>query len=56
MGRDASDTLGPVPTVWGATYAMNDGGGTQVAEWVRALALNGDRTFPAGFDSHCGRL
>ena len=27
-----------------------------VAEWVRALALNGDRTLPAGFDSHCGRL
>ena len=23
MGRDASDTLGPVPgTVWGATYAI----------------------------------
>ena len=30
--------------------------GGVVAEWVRALALNGDRTFPAGFDSHCGRL
>ena len=29
---------------------------SSVAEWVRALALNGDRTFPAGFDSHCGRL
>ena len=27
-----------------------------VVEWVRELALNGDRTFPAGFDSHCGRL
>ena len=25
-----------------------------MAEWVRVLALNGDRTFPAGFDSHCG--
>ena len=25
-----------------------------MAEWVRELALNGDRTFPAGFDSHCG--
>ena len=31
-------------------------GGGAVAEWVRVLALNGDRTFPAGFDSHCGRL
>ena len=30
--------------------------GGAAAEWVRALALNGDRTFPAGFDSHCGRL
>ena len=36
---------------WGA---VAEGGA--VAEWVRALALNGDRTFPAGFDSHCGRL
>ena len=33
---------------------INRGGA--VAEWVRELALNGDRTFPAGFDSHCGRL
>ena len=30
--------------------------GGAVAEWVRELALNGDRTFPAGFDSHCGRV
>ena len=30
--------------------------GGAVAKWVRVLALNGDRTFPAGFDSHCGRL
>ena len=32
------------------------GGGVAVADGVRALALNGDRIFPAGFDSHCGRL
>ena len=25
--------------------------GGAVAEWVRALAWNGDRTFPAGFDN-----
>ena len=30
--------------------------GGAVAEWVRELALKGDRTFPAGFNSHCGRL
>ena len=36
-------------------YGLTEGGA--VAEWVRALALNDDRTFfPAGFDSHCGRL
>ena len=27
-----------------------------VAEWVRALAWTGDRTVPAGFESHCGKL
>ena len=26
-----------------------------VAEWVRALAWNGDRTFPAGFEPHLGK-
>ena len=29
-------------------------GGT-VAEWVRALAWNGDRTFPAEFEPHFGK-
>ena len=24
-----------------------------MAEWVRALAWTGDRTVPAGFESHC---
>ena len=27
-----------------------------MAEWVRALAWTGDRTVPAGFESHCGKL
>ena len=26
-----------------------------MAEWVRALAWNGDRTFPAGFEPHFGK-
>ena len=26
-----------------------------VAEWVRALAWHGDRTFPAGFEPHFGK-
>ena len=26
-----------------------------MAEWVRALAWNGDRTFPAGFKPHFGK-
>ena len=26
-----------------------------MAEWVRALAWNGDRTFPAGFETHFGK-
>ena len=30
--------------------------GGAVAEWVRALAWTGDRTIPAGFESHCGKL
>ena len=28
--------------------------GGAVAEWVRGLAWTGDRTVPAGFESHCG--
>ena len=27
-----------------------------MAEWVRALAWTGDRTVPAGFKFHCGKL
>ena len=27
-----------------------------MAEWVRALDWTGDRTVPAGFESHCGKL
>ena len=27
-----------------------------VAEWVRVLAWTDDRTVPAGFESHCGKL
>ena len=27
-----------------------------MAEWVRALAWTGDRTVPAGFESHCGKV
>ena len=27
-----------------------------VDEWVRALAWTDDRTVPAGFESHCGKL
>ena len=26
-----------------------------MAEWVRALDWTGDRTVPAGFESHCGK-
>ena len=31
------------------------GGGGAVAEWVRPLAWNGDRTFPTGFEPHFGK-
>ena len=34
--------------------SVNEGGGA-VAEWVRALDWTGDRTVPAGFESHCGK-
>ena len=27
-----------------------------MAKWVRALAWTGDRTVPAGFESHCGKV
>ena len=27
-----------------------------MAEWVRALAWTGDRTVPAGVESHCGKF
>ena len=30
--------------------------GAAVAEGVRALPWTGDRTVPAGFESHCGKL
>ena len=32
------------------------GGGRVVVDWVRAWALTGDRTVPAGFESHCRKL
>ena len=37
--------------VVGLTHASS-----AVAEWVRALAWTGDRTVPAGFESHFGKL
>ena len=35
-------------------FAITTRGGA-VAEWVRASAWTGDRTVPAGFESHCGK-
>ena len=37
-----------------ATNWFNNNGGA-VAEWVRALAWNGDRTFPAEFEPNFGK-
>ena len=34
--------------------AVAEGGGA-VADWVRALAWNGDRTFPSGFEPRFGK-
>ena len=41
--------------VWSRPYIIEVGGGGAGGEWVRVLAWTGDRTVPAGFESHSFR-